>query len=621
MTKRILLLAILIATFAPFRESHAESSPSARTAEELYQSGDFEAALVRLRAAIAENANDSKAYLLLGLVELRRNDPAAAAAAWARYEELAKDPRAAQEIGKMRTIVAREAAERAARQALDREKQIGGEGGSPRTVAVATFQNAGSAQYANLGKALAAMLIDNLTAVPGVTVLEREQVEALEKEAKLSGTGLAEKGTAVRAGRLLRAGRVAAGSHADTTATPAELRLDALLVDVSASKTVTEGKSEALANEFYKLIPAVATKFATELGTEPSQLPPAAKAKLTEEHTRSLAAAVAFGKALDGLDRHDVQSALEACKVAQREDPNFRLAKKKCGFIPAVWLSNQGIVSAVEPTALGTTTTAAAAAGAGGVPIWVPVAGALAAGGIAGGTYAAVSNGGGHGSGSNGGGTGGNAAPALSGVADRTVTAGQTAALELSCRDPEGTASTITNPQKGPGATFTETSGDPATALYQQPTNVNQVGQNFTAGFTCTDSGSPAASVQLSATIHVVSSGAEPTPTPGGKVEPTPVPVVSTPTPVPTPVSCKVLGNTCSSSFECCSSNCGVTPQSPNACCVPPQGSCTSTPDCCLLGADSTCIAGSCCVGFGAKCTSNADCCSNSCNSSSLVCQ
>ncbi len=601
--KRLLAMLGVLLVVTSAAVARAEIDSGSRTAEEMYQSGEYDAARERLRAAIAADASDARPYLLLGLVELRRNDAAAAAAAWARYEELSKDPRSALEIGKVRTIVGREAAERAAKEAVNRELRIGGEGGSPRTVAVATFQNAGSAQYAMLGKALAAMLIDNLLAVPGVTVLEREQMEALEAEAKLSATGLAEKGTAVRAGRLLRAGRVAAGSHADTATTPPELGVDALLVDVSAAKTLTEAKSQAPASEFYKLIPALATKLAAALGSEPSQLPSAAKARLEEEHTRSLAAVVAFGRALDGLDRHDVQAALEACKAAEREDPNFRLAKEKCAFVPPVWLSTQGVVAAVEPIIFATTRR-----DAGGIGIWGPVLGALVAGGVAGGTYVAVSRGsdGGHGTPVNG-----NNSPQLNGVADRTVGAGQTTSLDLSCRDPDGTTTTIANPQKGPGASFTQTSGNPSTARYQQPTNANEQGQSFAIGFTCTDSGTPPSTVTANATIRVVAPAAVPTVTPTGKPKSPP----ASSTALPTPGACNPLTTPCVANAECCTNACAV-PEVGGAqqCCVPHKSNCSLQDDCCNspLGTETDCVAGVCCYLPGSDCTTNADCCAGS---------
>jgi len=435
-----------------------EQQSALKSGEELYKRGEYALAAERLQTAVSNDPNDAEALLFMGLAELRSNDPAKAAQTWGKLQQVAKDPRLAQDVGRMRTILLREASERAARDALEQERRRLGERTDPRTVAVATFRNVGTPAYAPLGKALAAMLIDNLSALPGIKVLEREQVEALEQEAKLSGTGLVEKGTAVRAGKLLRAGRVTAGSHADWTASPTHLKLEAVLVDVDAGTTLTTAQSQAQAEEFFRLVPSVATTFATALNQPVSSMPADVKQKVQEQHTQSLQATLAFGKALDGLDHHDAQAALEACKEVEKADPNFKLAKKKCAFVPLAWLSPEGVAAAMESTAF------AMAGGATTPSYLVPgIIGALVVGGIAGGTYAAVHNGGGGGGGNGGVNPPGNNPPQLNGVSDRTVGGGQTAAIDMTCNDPDGTVTTIANPNPPPGSSFTQTSGVPAT--------------------------------------------------------------------------------------------------------------------------------------------------------------
>jgi len=455
-------------------------------------------------------------------------------------------------------------------------------------VAVATFRNAGTQQYAPLGKALAAMLIDNLSALPGIKVLEREQVEALEQEAKLSGTGLVEKGTAVRTGKLLRAGRVTAGSHADWTASPTHLKLEALLVDVDAGATLTTAQSQAQAEEFFRLVPSVATTFATALNQPVSSMTTDVKQKVQEQHTHSLEATLAFGKALDGLDHHDTQAALEACKEVEKADPNFKLAKKKCGFVPLAWLSPEGVASAMESTAF----AMAGGETASSSYLLPGVIGALVVGGIAGGTYAAVHNGGGGGGGNGGVNPPGNNPPQLNGVSDRTVGAGQTASIDMTCNDPDGTVTTIANPNPPAGSTFTQTSGTPATGRYRQQTNTNQVGQSFAVRFTCTDSGNPPASTAANATIRVVAQAPPPsTPTPTAPPRPTPIPCRGVPTP-------------CANNSECCSGNCSPAgPSGPSGtCCVPDGGACSSS----FNSNDPTCCSGCCsrfiCEPFGQFC-------------------
>ncbi len=556
--------------------TRAERQGALKAGEDLYKRGEYSLSLERLQTALQNDPRSSEALLFTGLAELRLDDPKQAAVAWGRLEEVSTDPRLVQDVGRMRTIVLREASERAAKEAVAQEKRLSSEATDPHAVAVATFRNAGTAQYAPLGKAMAAMLIDNLSALPGVKVLEREQVEALEQEAKLAGSGLVEKGTAVRAGKLLRAGRVTAGSHADWTASPTHLKLDALLVAVDRGQVIAEGKSEALASEFYKLVPAVATTLAAGLNEPVSSLGTEQKQKLENPHTQSLDAVVAFGQALDGLDHHDSDAALKACKEVEKADPNFQLAKKKCAAVPLTWLTMDGVVTAMEPTAF-----AMAGLGAGTTSYVGPaVAGLLVAGGIAGGVYAATSGGGG-GGGGNGGGTGGggtgNNPPGLNGVGDRTVAAGQTAAIDMTCRDPDGTTTTIAAGNLPPGGSFNQTSGNPSTARYRQTTNQSEVGQSFPVTFTCTDSGTPPATVSANATIRVLQA-APPTPT-------------LTPTPLPTPVPCtqtdQVPSHGCpasGSTSQCCTGTCELTTFDNcqvERCCVPPGGRCSDDGECC----------------------------------------
>ncbi|HSD11760.1 MAG TPA: tetratricopeptide repeat protein, partial [Candidatus Binatia bacterium] len=423
-----------------------EREVALKAGEELYKRGEYSLSLERLQTAVQSDPRSSEALLFMGLAELRTDDPKQAAVAWGRLQQVTGDPRLAQDVGRMRTILLREVSEREAKEAVAQERRLGAERTDPRTVAVATFRNAGTPPYGALGKAMAAMLIDNLSALPGIKVLEREQVQALEEEAKLSGSGLVEKGTAVRAGKLLRAGRVAAGSHADWTASPTHLKLDAVLVEVDQGQIIGEGKSEALASEFYKLVPAVATTLAAALNVPVGGLGAEQKQKLENPHTHSLDAVLAFGQALDALDHHDSEAALKACKEVEKADPNFELAKKKCGFVPLAWLSMDGVATAMEPTAY-----AMAGLGAAPASYWGPaVAGALVVGGIAGGVAAATSGGGG-GGGGGGEGTAGNNPPGLTGVSDRTVGAGQTAAIDMTCRDPDGTSTTITHGNLPPG--------------------------------------------------------------------------------------------------------------------------------------------------------------------------
>ena len=607
----------VVAVAAQAAEPRTDAERVLKAGEELYKKGEYSSAAQRFDAALAANSRDPKALLFASLAQMRLNNPQKAADLMGRLQQEAPDAQIAEDAGRMRTILLREAAERAAQQALTQERQLSTQRTDSRTIAVSTFRNSGSGEFAGLGKALAAMLIDNLSALPNVRVLEREQVEALEQEARLTASGLAEKSTAVRAGKLLRAGRVSAGSHADWTKSPTHLGLQALLVDVDAGTTLAESKSEALATEFFKLVPEVATSFSGALGQPPAQLPMAIQQRLEKPHTKSLPAVLAFGKALDAVDRHDMKTAQESCKVAQQHDPNFELAKRKCMFLPLVWLSMEGVIATMEPVAY-------AMAGSAVSTSLVPAAiGAAVMAGVIGGSYAAFHGGDGGSDGISGPpvvptSPPGVAAPNLTGVVNRNVAAGDATAIEMQCSDPDGTATTITNPTSAPGGTFTQTSGNPSTARYRQGTNANQAGQTFMVSFVCTDSGNPPASTTRNATIRVVSPE-EPEPDPTATQIPPPNP---TPTPQ---VLCAQTGQFCGSPGNdgaCCDVGSGaqcieafVAEVPTTLCCAPLGKACSTNGECCPQSGSVICdsdFTSTCCVLGGGFCTTDADCCGNS---------
>jgi hypothetical protein len=194
-------------------------------------------------------------------------------------------------------------------------------------------------------------------------------------------------------------------------------------------------------------------------------------------------------------------------------------------------------------------------------------------------------------------------------VSDRTVGAGQTASIDMTCNDPDGTVTTIANPNPPPGSSFTQTSGVPASGRYRQQTTANQVGQSFTARFTCNDSGNPPASTSKDATIRVVQQAQATATTAAGPP----------PTPTPTPVVCQVLGTQCNPQIpsQCCSNNCDG---ELTICCVATRGSCSNPEDCCTVPSGfQACQGGSCCLpdnfscSGGAQIVADPDCCGGTC--------
>ena len=456
--------------------STGSATDSLAAGRESYDSANYERARDLLSAARTADPQNPDAALLLGLTHLRLNDPGEAARHWADYSRISKDPSLATDVGRFVTILLHEDNVRAARAAVAHEQLLSTQQPDVRTVAVAAFRNLGSTEYAPLGKALAAMLIDNLSAIPDVRVLERDRVQSLLAEADLAASGLVEKETAVRAGKLLRAGRLVPGSYADLPAAAVRLKAEALVYDVASGKEVAASSAEAPLAEFHGLVPKIATDVAAAIGRPVSSLPPPAAGKVEEPHTRSLPAVMAFGRALDAIDRQDTEEAQRWCGEAQKEDPNFELARRFCLFLPPVWLSMDGVAQAVESQVV-----VAAPSFMSQVAPWV--AGAAVAGGVAGGIIAGAASGD----------DGRNYAPELSGVEPETTAApGETLTENLTAKDRDGGLVTITAENLPPNSTFTTTFGTLANAEFRFTPENDQIGQAYAPRFCAVDDGGAA---------------------------------------------------------------------------------------------------------------------------------
>jgi TolB-like protein len=587
------------------------AADSLKTARELYQTKQYQPALEQVEAARREKPNDAEAALLHGLTLVRLDMPDEAAVAWADYQRLAKDTAKSEEIGRLRTILLREASARAAEKAVAEEKQLTAAAADPKTVAVSAFKNLGTKETAPLAKAFAAMLIADLSAIPDLRVLERERVDALAQEAKLGGSGLVDKRTAVRAGKLLRAGRVVGGSYTDWVASPTHLRVQSTVVNTETSAQLGSSAAEGMLTEFYILVQRTAAALAAGLGAPIEKLPAETAAKVQQTHTKSLPAALAFGRGLDLKDRGDYAGARVEFEKALKEDPDFDLAKRELALLPLSLLSLAGVATAAEAAV-----PAALAATGGGLSLTSPavLAGAsiVAAAAIGGGVAAAVS----------GGDDGGNDsnptnvhAPTLEGVENRTVAVGETVDLQITATDPDGTRVELKVTNQPPGSTFTPLDDRPARASFSWvPTTPG----TQTITFTATDNGTPKRSTSRNAVITVSQQPPTTTTTfPCGDPLGTPCEVGATccsgdcgPTPVQqNAVCCTGYGKTCTGREECCGPSTTCTD---SVCCLPLGFvQCTLSTDCC---SGATCISGNCCLPVGAPCQLDSECCSEFCD-------
>jgi TolB-like protein len=149
----------------------------------------------------------------LGLVALRREDNAQALAQLQQYAREDPEGAATREVPKLLTLLSSVQLQQEVAVAVQREREVSSSPPEPGSIAVQAFVNRGGDEsYRALAKGLAAMIIADLSKVPGLKVLEREKVQLLVNEAKLGDSGLADTASAVRSGRLMRAEKVVVGN-------------------------------------------------------------------------------------------------------------------------------------------------------------------------------------------------------------------------------------------------------------------------------------------------------------------------------------------------------------------------------------------------------------------------
>ena len=148
----------------------------------------------------------------LGLIALKRDDNAGALTLLQQYTREDPEGAAARDVPKTMTLLSSAQLQQEVARAVAREAEVVSTPPEPGSIAVQAFVNKGNDAYRAMAKGLAAMVIADLSKVPGLTVLEREKVQLLVNEARLGDSGLTDTASAVRSGRLMRAEKVVVGN-------------------------------------------------------------------------------------------------------------------------------------------------------------------------------------------------------------------------------------------------------------------------------------------------------------------------------------------------------------------------------------------------------------------------
>ena len=290
-----------------------------------YKAGRYAEARLALETAARLEPKDGTTALYLGLASEELGDLAAAKRAYATYLSVGRISRVRMQLqSRLAALTRRELAVEAKR-VVQQEQTLASSPGSPTTVAVLPLRFSGSdSSLRPLGRGLAELLTLDLARSSQLTVLERARIQAVLDELALQQAGQTDPATNVRAGRLLRAGRLVQGSILQLDGS--QLRVDAAVVDVPTTEIRGVAQGADRLEQLFALEKRIALDLFDELGVT---LTVAERNAIEQRPTRSLAAFLAYSRGLVAEDEGRYDDASRFYRDAARIDPGFGAASER----------------------------------------------------------------------------------------------------------------------------------------------------------------------------------------------------------------------------------------------------------------------------------------------------
>jgi TolB-like protein len=218
-----------------------------------------------------------------------------------------------------------------AKKAVAEEKSLSGSA-AKNTVAVLYFHNAtGDPSLDPMRKGIPLLLVTDLAGVPGLSVIERTRLQALNEETSLGTSGLVEEGTAPRIGKLLGARWLVGGEIGREK--PSRIDLTSNIADVPGGTTT--GKI-SVGGEIERLFEVEKDLLFGVLKTLDVKVTPEEEQRLRKPCSKSATALAALFLGIDAGDRGELDKAEGYYRTALQVDPGVCIASDALREIESV---------------------------------------------------------------------------------------------------------------------------------------------------------------------------------------------------------------------------------------------------------------------------------------------
>lgn len=327
-----------------------------------YDAGRFADALQVLERAQQLMPSDGVTALYRGMSAEATGDLKTARAAYEGYVRFGRTSRVRSQLRDKLAALARKELVAEARATVAQEASLGAVSGPPRTVAVLPLTFSGSdSTLASLGLGLSDLMITDLSRSSQLTVVERGRIDALLDEMRLSRDGAVDSSTAVRSGRLARAGRVVRGSVAQLERNA--LRADAAVIDATTAEVGKPINTDFNLDAVFDAEKRIVFAVFDDMGVT---LTPAERAAIDQRPTRSIAAFLAYSGGLAAEDSGRFDRAAQLFSDAARIDPGFAAARNGAARAQAASAGQSVTPATVRTSLAGSAEGATVAAAEGG---------------------------------------------------------------------------------------------------------------------------------------------------------------------------------------------------------------------------------------------------------------
>ena len=315
-----------------------------------YRAERFSEARATLEQARLLSRTDGAVALYLGMSAERSGDLSAARAAYSDYLVNGRTRKVKNQIRARLVTLRSLELQAAAKEAVQKEGELSQTAGAPTTVAVLPLKFSGAdSALQPLERGFADLLITDLSRSATLTIVERDRMQALADEIRLSQSASVDPAASVRGGRLLRAGRVVQGSISQLS--NRSLQVDAAVIDVPTTQAVSAIRHDDQIEQLFAIEKKVAFDLFKALGV---QLSANERALVEQRPTRSLAAFLAYSAGLQAEDNGNLDEAKRFYGNAVRLDPSFTAAQKRHDDVESAQFGETVTTASLEATLAGT---------------------------------------------------------------------------------------------------------------------------------------------------------------------------------------------------------------------------------------------------------------------------